>query len=313
MVTAIAERIDERLVGHTSQGIPIILAEFAADVSDLSALEEIRRTEAEIMQLPPELRNDAWNALSPVLESFSRNEASFKALEQLYTRDGVRFNGLVGVDDHGVAKSWFECYTSARCARERGSITRRLVVEGLGYMLTANPSDRIKLVSIASGSARCVIEAISKVGSKRVTSQMIDWDLEARTYSEDLARKAGISDQVLTIAGDVLRIARYVQEVPVNLVEAVGILDYLDDRLAIHLLRQVYKILYEDGSVIASNVMPNEESEFLHTAIGWRPMYYRSEDYLTQLFIQAGFASERAVTYRAPHGVFCVVEFTKQG
>lgn len=308
MVMAIAERTGERLVGYTSQGIPIILAEFAADVSDLSALAEIRRTETEIMKLPPDERNEAWTSLSPVIAAFSRNEASFKALEQLYTRDGVRFNGLQGVDDGGRGRAWIECYDNARAVRERKALATELVVRAIREKHHDRPYREIILASIASGSARCVVEALRQTRSVRTNARLLDWDEEAREYCVHLARQFGLDGKIQPIAGDVLRIARYLFNNQIDIVEAVGILDYLDDRLAIHLLKQIHKIIAEFGVVIASNIMPNPESEFLHTAIGWRPMHYRVEENFIQLFLDSGFLVENCVIYKIPLGIYCIIE-----
>lgn len=311
MVKATAEGASERLIGYTSQGIPIILAEFAADVSDLSALEEIRRTEAEIMRLPPDKRNLAWISLSPVIAAFSRNEASFKALEQLYTRDQIRFNGLKDVDDGGRGLAWIECYDNSRAVRERRTLTTELLIRKINEQCNRKPFETIDLVSIASGSARCVVEALQHIKSNNVLVRVLDWDEEARRYSLELARQAGLDGRVQTVAGDVIRIAKYLSSSQIDIIEAVGILDYLDHRMAVHLLKQTQRLLATGGVLVASNIMPNPESEFLHTAINWRPMHYRTEDDFAELFLESGFSSENCEMYRVPLGIYCVLEARK--
>lgn len=305
MVTLTVEA--EQLIGITSQGIPIFVAHNAADVSDLSALEEVRRIEAEIMRLPPEARNEAWISLSPILASFSQSEASFRALEELYTRDGVRFNGLVGTDDHGVAKAWFNCFSNARAVRERGTLTTRQLLSEINNRTNGDELTRVEILSIASGSARCVLEALRQSPHQNVHARMLDWDPEAREYSEKLACELGVRDKIETVAGDVIRISRNLTDLPVNIVEAVGILDYLENRVCLFLLKQIYRFLQPTGVILASNIMPNNESEFIHTAVGWRPMFYRTEESFVALLLESGFQPDQCRIYRIPQSIYCLV------
>ncbi|MCL5411969.1 MAG: class I SAM-dependent methyltransferase family protein [Patescibacteria group bacterium] len=309
-VTELLPKVEE-YYGLTSQGIPIVIARYAEDTSDLSALETVQRIATEIMKLPAKQRNEIWNSLSPVMADFSRNEASYKALEQIYTRDQVRFNGLEGVDDDGLAKAWIECSPNARAARERKTAAVSLLLKAVERISARNTPERIELVSIASGSARCIVEVLDKSRGLPIHARMLDWDPEARSYSEKLAREAGVEKQVNTIAGDVIRIKKFLSGYPVDIAEAVGILDYLDDKYADFLLRQIYELLSVGGTAIVSNIMPNPESEFVHTAVGWRPMRYRNESELAQIFVRAGFLPGNCKIHRVPLGIYSIIEAVK--
>lgn len=298
-----------RPTGPSTVRIPVEVVKSAEDQSDLSGLETVRQQEREIMSLPQDERWQRWNSLSPLLAGFSLNEASFKALEQIYTHDGVRFNGMRGVDDGGLVKKWIECFNNARAVRERRSITVKLLVKNIQAIADLYP-EGINVVSVASGSSRCVIEALAQTSGIKVNALMLDWDEEAREYSLQLAEEYGVSERVKVISGDVVRITRYLPET-VHIVEAVGIIDYLDDRLTLHLLKQIQRLLAPNGVVIASNIMPNPESEFLHTAIGWRPMYYRIEEEFGNLVTQAGFGQDGCRIYRTPIPIYSLVETKK--
>lgn len=302
----------EALVGITTVGIPVVVDEYTEDLADLAQLASVREKEAEIMRLAPELRNTAWCSLSPILANFSQNEATFKALEQLYTRDGVRFNGTIGVDDGGTAKTWFECYSNARAVRERKSITTKLLLEAASVAHSLNPDRSVELASIASGSARCIIEALQQKSSLiEIKARMLDWDEEARKYSIAMAKAAGVIDYMETIPGDVIKIKKYLAGRPVDIAEAVGIIDYLDDRTTVFFLRQIHDLLSPEGVVVASNILPNHESDFIHTAVGWRPMQYRTEDDFASLFVQAGFEPRKSKLHRIPLGIYSIVEAKK--
>lgn len=297
----------------TPQGIPISIDCLAQDISDFSALAEIRAQEQWIMRLPCEQRQPAWSGLSPVLADFCCNQGTFKAIEQLYTRDGVRFHGLERVDDGGMARKWFECFNNARAIRERKTATTRLLVNSIRVRFSRDPELPIELASIASGSARCIIEALEqKPRDARVNAQMLDWDPEARRYSKALAEKAGVGKFVQTIAGNVLKLNSFTFPQPIAIAEAVGIMDYFHDRRAICFLRQVYQRLGSGGTLIASNIMPNCESEFVHTVTGWRAVYYRSAAEFAELFIRAGFNPKKCKLILTPLGIYSIMEAAKE-
>jgi SAM-dependent methyltransferase len=258
------------------------------------------------MALPGGKRIAAVRALSPVLEDLSRNEASFRALEQAYTRDGVRFHGLEAVDDGGVARRFLECYLHARAARERRGVTTELLRNAILARLPL--SSRVEIASIASGSARCVIDAMRSVQPADVFARLLDWDEEALAYSQKLACLARVDRMVQTIRGNVVRISEHLSGKPIDVIEAVGILDYLDDPTVRFFFQQVRDLLGPGGTLIAANIMPNEESAFLHSAVGWRPMHYRTESSFAQLFLDAGFEVENCSLYRLPLGVHCVAQ-----
>jgi len=302
----------EELVGCTSQGVPTIVAHFAADESDLSELQNIRAQERALLALPEDDRNAAWMAMSPLLAGFSENEASFRALESLYTRGQVQFNGLSGVKDGGLFQAWSECYTNARAVRERRTLTVNLLIRAVKARIALYPERRVELASIASGSARCVLETLKQLEGANVHARMLDHDEHARTYCMQLAYEMGLPDQVQVLTGDVLRVARSpLKAYPIDVAEAVGIFDYLDDAFARFLIKQIRHLLSEGGFVLASNVMDNPEREFLHSVIGWRPMEYRTESEFVDLFLQAGFRVEDCLVHRIPTGVYCIVEATK--
>lgn len=296
----------------TSQGLTMVVDRFAEDISDLSQLNKIRLKEAEIMGLDPKDRNGAFASLSPVLANFSQNEANFKALEQIYTRDHVRFNGLDGIDDGGVAKTWFECYSSARAVRERKTSTVRLLSDNIKSRLAISPGTPIELVSIASGSARCIIETLEqKPKEVDVKTRVLDWDKEAIAYSRELAKASRVDGQIETIVGDVIRIEKCLAGRPIDIAEAVGIMDYFTDKISIFFLRQIHELLKPGGVVIVSNIMPIQEREFVHTAVGWRHMYYREAEEFARLFLEAGFKAERCKIHQIPLGDYYIIEAQK--
>jgi len=305
-------REGEEFGGITRKGNVVVIDQFAKDQSDLSNLSAIRRKEAEIMRLPLEERKPAFTSLSPILANFSENEATFRALEQLYTEDEVRFNGLKDVDDAGVAKSWFECFSNARAVRERKTATTRLLLESIKTASFQSPQRPIDLTSIASGSARCVVETLQqKLKTIDVQARMLDWDPEAREYSKKLAKDAGVADQIEIIPGDVIRIRKHLSSKPIDVAEAVGIIDYFDERTTIFFLSQIYSLLRQDGVLVASNIMPNRESNFIHTAVGWRPMHYRTEDTFLDLLSKSGFDASNCRIHKIPSGIYCIIEAKK--
>ena len=261
----------------------------------------IQREEARLMALPAAERRRALAAVSPVVADLMRNEGTYMALEQLYTRDGIRFNGLEGVDDGGVARIWFECDPNARAIRERKTSTVRLLVDEIVTRSDRFPGHPVEVAGIAAASGRCVIEMLRRVPeSCRVRARLLDSHRDAVRYSQRLAEEYGVSDRIEAMPGDVLRFRRCLAGRPVHLAEAVGIMDYLEDRVSVFFLRQVHSLLEPGGQLVVSNIMPNPNQEFLHTVVGWRPMHYRTAEDLADLLMRAGFEADGCTVHEIP-------------
>lgn len=303
-------KLQELPHGTIVGGIQQVIAKYAVDQTERLNYSSIKRMQSELMRLPIAERKLALTTISPIIANFVENEGSWRALEQLYSVDQVRFAGLQDVNDEGIAQAWFSCSDNARGVRERAIVTRHLINTFIQKRVQVSCTKAIRLASIASGSARCMIEAIHLQGGQaHIHASLLDWDTEALLYSEQLAKMYNVSEFIkIKVTANLLRIKQHFEASSLDLIEAVGIFDYLRDETLVMVLRQLRSLLDKGGAIIAANILPNWEAEFLHTAVGWRPMYYRSTEEFAQLFLQAGFRPEQCKVHLLPHGIYSIVQ-----
>lgn len=328
-VTAVSTlRRGERFIGVLPNGVVEVEDIYARDKIDVSQATIMRAKQAEIMVLlTPEERNAAFCALSPYLEVFSKRQASYYDLEELYILGQARLPGKPEGDDGGEVVMWYRCFENARAVRERGAIAKRLITEAVCEQAVRTPSVPVEITSIASGSARCVLEIMRQMRDQGVgmKARMLDRDVEALAYSKRLAVEMDLIEEdeeakdeedrtIEFITGNVVRLNGPVTRRPSHIVEAVGIMDYLDERICRGIfLPTVYRLLAPGGVLVASNIVHNGEEDFLHTAVKWQPMQYRDSGEFSGLFLDpnVGFDPKRCKLHRNPNGIYRVIETEK--
>ena len=223
----------------------------------------------------------------------------------------MRLGDGAGPDDGGVARAWWDGLANAVAVRERGRATRELVHRAIVGRARAGAGREVRVASIAAGSARYVLEALRQVpAGVPVRACLLDWDEDAASYSHQLAGALGVGRRIEAIVGNAIRVRQHFAPRSLDLAEAVGLLDYLADGTTVRFLRQLRGLLRPGGTIVASNILPNEEREFLHTAMGWRAMHYRTEEDFVALFLRAGFAPGDLTLHRLPTGIYAIVEAT---
>lgn len=315
--TQFSLRDGERFVCLLDKAIPLVIDEYAADPTTRADAHLVEAEQARIWALPEARRHAAFLALSPILASFARHTEKYPALEMVYSHGDIRFDGLDGCDDGGTARRWFDGFENARAVRERGTITTRLLVESILERARRNQGSPVEVVSIASGSARCVLDAVRQARALgiQVHARMFDLDGDALTYSRKLAAGMQLKGMIETIQGNVVRdISTKLGHVPADVVEAVGIMDYLPDPVVLrYFLPQLYDLLKDGGRLIASNIKENREQSFLHDVIGWKDMIYRTSETFANLFVRprVGFQPKNCRAHLTPDELYCLVEAQK--
>ena len=95
-----------------------------------------------------------------------------------------------------------------------------------------------------------------------------------------------------------------------NIVEVVGILEYMNQKEIVEIFSLVYRTLEPGGVLITSNIIHNIERHFISKAVGWK-MTYRSANNLVSFLLDAGFSLDKMKTYYEPQQIHCVVIATK--
>jgi hypothetical protein len=163
--------------------------------------------------------------------------------------------------------------------------------------------DEIRIVSLASGSARSSIEVIAAILKihpellNRFKLWFVDADPKAYDFAKQLAAEKfpGLEQHLefwqTKISGKaegLKKLSEFLAKIKPTIVEMVGFGDYLSDEKAIGIFSAIYANLEPGGLLITNNVKPNDEQRFLEVVVTWT-MINREEEAVLANLAKAGF------------------------
>jgi hypothetical protein len=222
-----------------------------------------------------------------------KGAARWPALEAVYnwqpTKRGVW---------HLLESFWMNV-RSAQALRNRKQIVVKLIRETVLEKIQTEGEARI--LSLACGSAQSVFEAIE--GLDNVSVLAIDIDDTAIDYSKKLAKKYGI-EKIEWRKGNLIRPGSVSNGFNPNVVEIVGLFDYLKDGLIVRLLQNISGLSSRGATLISAHIHPNPEMHVLEDIADW-DMIYRPLSEFKRIIAEGGV--EKARYFTEPHGIFSVV------
>ncbi|MEI6345985.1 MAG: class I SAM-dependent methyltransferase family protein [bacterium] len=234
------------------------------------------------------------------------NATTHKALEVLYHNGHPhRSKNVFQKISHHI---WFHSNNSRGVRNRLRIVTRELKHRFTQHVEQEKP---IKVLSIASGSSRAVIEALrdaQTVGKLPISGVFLDKNPVAIDYSKQLAKEM-LKDQhslewAETTVGTFFRECQPENEFDV--VEMVGLLDYFNDAKTIETFTSIRKALKPGGILVTANIADNPERTFVTKAIGWDMIYRKAED-LAHLLGAAGFEYDKMKVFYEPLKVHSVI------
>lgn len=214
------------------------------------------------------------------------HRTSHKALEVLYERgERHRKKSLLQRLFHFI---WFNTNNS-KAVRNRLRIVKREMRSEL-FDLRKEKKD-VRILSIASGSARAVVEVVEEFDAPDfgISLLFLDKNPQAIEYSKQLvknrlryAKARWVNDTV----GSLFK--KHLHGENFDIVEMVGLLDYFDDQKTEDTFTSIHEVLNDNGILITANINDNSERPFVTKAIGW-DMVYRTADELYALVLRGGF------------------------
>lgn len=195
---------------------------------------------------------------------------------------------------HPADRFWLLGMRNPMGTRNRLRTVSRLLSAEIDRVLAEKGS--VTIVSLACGSAEAVVRATAALGEKKSLVKLVVLDVadDALEYVRGECARAGV--EVTTVKANILRLAAAVKSgrrpaglAPitdllgqVDIVEMVGLLDYLKDEQALPVFAAVRELLVPGGLFVTANAMPNPEIPFLHWCSDW-DMVYRRWDQLEAL------------------------------
>lgn len=211
---------------------------------------------------------------------------------------------------------WFNL-NNPKAVRNRLKLVTREVCNAIKKL--DRKEEKINILSIASGSARAVVDALLAAETKEhlmltdnnLHVTFLDKNPQACEYSKNLIEKnqwekkynfRWINDSASNFPSHFVNNG---WEKP-DIVEMVGLLDYFTDEQVIRILTIIYQNLALDGILITANICDNNERPFVTNVIGWKMIYRTPEDF-SELVIQAGFKPEQIHILYEPLKIHFVV------
>lgn len=230
--------------------------------------------------------------------------ARWPALDACY--NFIRGRGRNGFQ-RAIDNYWLHI-RNAQAVRNRLKIATRELEEAI-RVIARRREGPVRVLSLAAGTAQGVIDVVAKLRLEKidVRATLIDQDPTALRYARRIAREAGVEKRVTAIEGKVFKFRRYIDFEP-DIVEMMGLIDYLEDEEIVLLMRMIRLRLSPKGYFFTCHIHPNSEAFFLKWVVDWT-MKYRSLETLRNLLARAGFAEPRLLT--EPHGIHSIAVATK--
>jgi Putative methyltransferase len=190
----------------------------------------------------------------------------------------------------------------------RQAVTNRLKLATvlIAEAISKHSDEReIRLISLASGSAQAVLQAISKQRNSNIKVILIDSDRSALSEAERNVTKAGLRDRFTFVQGTTKKLEQVCGDFRPHIIEMIGLLDYRPREKAIHLIQRIRECLVERGTFLTCNIRHNREKLFIDWVLLW-PMIYRDENTFAELMLQGGFLPEEIHLLYEPfriHGI----------
>ncbi|MDO8474510.1 MAG: class I SAM-dependent methyltransferase family protein [bacterium] len=231
--------------------------------------------------------------------------ATFQALEIMYTFPQKRKEGTA--TSSGFI--WWTVLDNARSVWNRLLLVKQELREAV--LTVAAQKGSVHFLSIGSGSARPALGAIASLEQEvPIESMLLDQNPQATEFSRKLAQQFNLN-HTQWVTGDFFRLEQHCRSFHPNVIELVGLLDYLNNTLAIFFLKKVFRVLEPGGFLITGNIAPNLERPYVEKGVKWPSMVYRTEEDLKGLLLEAGFAENHIRIQREPLGIHMVATVRK--
>ena len=233
------------------------------------------------------------------VEEVVDNATTHAALEVLY-RNGDKHN-VRSMFDKLFHRIWFSTNNS-KAVRNRIHFVKKTLSRELNQLNKENTN--IRILSIASGSARAVIESIDGIKFKqgcKLSVVFLDKNPEALKYSQKLLKDYNLDDSndYSWINGTAGSFVRGCKKDQFDIIEMVGLLDYFNDEKAVEIFKDIRNTLSLGGYFITANINFNSEQRFVTRVVGW-DMIYRTGEQLGELLLKAGFSQDEVQVYYEP-------------
>jgi len=198
----------------------------------------------------------------------------------------------------------------------------RIYTEAIEKIAEKVDSD-INIVSLGSGAAVPNIDASQRIENKldkAINWKFYDTDPNALKFAMALVKDSrlkkssfdyGPAHDGQPIGQNYMRATTLTPE-SVDVVDALGLWEYLDDNQAKKFAEKMYRLVKPGGVMIISNMLPSRpQLEFNQRAVGWPGLSIRSDETLIDILASASIDTSNVTATHSVDGVYVVLEIRK--
>ncbi len=245
-----------------------------------------------------------WDSLDVVDETSPSKELTREKLLQLFGDDFLNhtLQGLTYRKPHGYSgdfeiidymyqkkmfsdtrfQKWDKYYYAHQAAN--AVINRKRYFIELVKMKAAGKNRPLRLLNIASGPCRDVLELFQQVSPEKVKIHCVEMDPKAIGYARNLL--GSYADDVEFTCRNIFK---FDTNEEFDLIWSAGLFDYFENDVFIRLLGRIHKWCAPSGEIVIGNFSPvNPSRSYMEKALGWY-LFHRTHEELKQIAFQSGF------------------------
>lgn len=213
-----------------------------------------------------------------------------------------------------VTRLFFRHTYDAAGLRSRATLLAALALD----YITAEHRDTIQWVSIAAGAGQHVHAALQLLPqSVRSTVEwtLVDIDPDIRNFAEALYEKNELEiAKTEFVTGDIhdMALQQSLATLKPNIIDVIGLCDYLEDDVFIGLFRTLYEQLASGSMLVCSNMNSARPHLAVHQrGVGWPGVIPRSTGEVVGLLRASGIPASAIMTYCPQDKVYIVYRIEK--
>lgn len=268
---------------------------------------QIDRIASELEKSPNqnELKDEFFNLCSNIDSSIMHERTRRKPLG--YAGDFLLIDWIYTkkTADNGTGRLFdqlFHSYEAAESVRNRKEYFKKKCDE-----LSHLAGERFDVLDLGCGSCRDVLEAYTESSNgANLYVHCIDNEPEAVKYAKNLIKGTPFQDRIRIEISNVLRIKT---DRTYDLIWSAGLFDYLEERIAVLLLKKLWRLLKPNGKIIFGNFSPKNPTRNGMELVGQWNLIHRSAEELIGICTKAGIPFREIEIESEAHGInlFCII------